>query len=61
MVILQDLAKEFPISGADMMEIAPYLQTDENIHQGSETTLMVGASISSFLINEITKWTQSQK
>ncbi len=61
MVILQDLSKEFPISGADMMEIAPFLQTNENLPQGPETTLMVGASLSSFLINEITKWTQSKK
>jgi len=61
MIILQDLSKEFPISGADMMEIAPFLQTNENIPQGPETTLMVGASLSSFLIDQITKWTQSQK
>ena len=60
MVILQDLSKEFPISGADMMEIAPFLKTSEDVQQGPETTLMVGASLSSFLINEITKWTQAQ-
>lgn len=59
MVILQDLSKEFPISGADMMEIAPFLQTQPDISHGAETTLMVGASLSSFLLGEITKWTQS--
>ena len=59
MVILQELSKEFPISGADMMEIAPFLQTEKDNNHGAETTLMVGASLSSFLIEEITKWTRS--
>ena len=58
------LRGEFPGSwsysvGIMEMEIAPFLQTEKDNNHGAETTLMVGASLSSFLIGEITKWTRS--
>ena len=55
MTILKILAAEYPITGADMMEIAPFLNTSDDKPQGSEKTLEAGAEISAFLIKEIAK------
>lgn len=45
--IIDMLKKEFPITGADMMEIAPF------IGEGREVTLMSAGSISTSLINSL--------
>ena len=55
MTILKILAAEFPITDADMMEIAPFLNTSTEEPRGSEKTLEVGAEISAFLIKEMAK------
>jgi agmatinase len=55
LVILKMLAAEYSITGADMMEIAPFLNTSIGEPQGSEKTLKAGADISAFLINEMAK------
>lgn len=52
MTILKDLAKVFPITGADMMEISPFLSTNDEA-DGAEKTLNVGAEISAFLIEQM--------
>jgi len=45
--IIEMLAKEFPITGADIMEIAPF------IGDGREVTLMSAGSIATSLINSL--------
>ena len=55
MDILKALAKVCPITGADMMEIAPFTDSSGRGKESSEKTLTVGAEISAFLINEINK------
>jgi len=50
MIILKTLNEKLPITGADMVEIAPFLQTNLGESVEPDTTLDVGASISSFLI-----------
>jgi agmatinase len=55
MVILRMLAAKYPITGADMMEIAPFLNTSIEEPQGAEKTLEAGAEISAFLIKEMSK------
>lgn len=50
MVILQALAQRFKITGADMVEIAPFLNTNNLETPEPQTTLTVGAAISAFLI-----------
>ncbi len=51
MLILNTLAKEFPITGADMMEIAPFTDASHSGKQASESTLREGAKISALLID----------
>jgi len=48
--ILSAIADEFPITGADMMEIAPFTDSSLVGQSSSETTLREGAKISAFLI-----------
>ena len=50
MTILTKLAQQFPITGADMMELAPFTDSCNLGPKGSETTLKVAAEISAFLI-----------
>ena len=50
--ILEALACEFKITGADMVEIAPFLKTDTN---ESDSTLEIGSLLSSLLIREMNK------
>lgn len=55
--IIEVIAAEYPITAADMMEIAPFVNTQGDAHeQRSEpaSTLKVGADISALLINAIT-------
>jgi agmatinase len=51
LAILNALSAEFPITGADMMEIAPFTDSSLVGQSSSETTLREGAKISAFLIN----------
>ena len=53
--ILVALADEFPITGADMMEIAPFTDSSLIGQTSSETTLKEGAKISAFLIAAMNK------
>ena len=53
--ILVALADEFPITGADMMEIAPFTDSSLVGQSSSETTLREGAKISAFLINAMNR------
>ncbi len=50
-LILSELAKVFKISGADMVEIAPFLNTNEDGGNDREKTLAAGSEISALLIN----------
>ncbi|NRA53227.1 MAG: arginase family protein [Gammaproteobacteria bacterium] len=49
--ILSELAKVFKITGADMVEIAPFLNTNEDGGNDREKTLAAGSEISALLIN----------
>lgn len=53
MVILSALKAEFKITGADMMEIAPFTDSSLVGQTSSETTLREGAKLSAFLIDAI--------
>lgn len=53
MLIMQEIFEHFPISGADLMEIAPMTRPTEVRGVGPETTLMVGQAIATFLIQAI--------
>jgi len=55
MQILQALAKVCPITGADMMEIAPFTDSSGRGAESAEKTLKVGGDISAFLLKEIAK------
>ncbi|WP_068546969.1 arginase family protein [Thalassotalea crassostreae] len=55
MAILRALAQVFKISGADMMEIAPFTDSTINSDDSCETTLAVAGEISAFLIAQIAK------
>lgn len=50
MLIMQTLFENFKISGADMVEIAPQVKSAAVKQIEPETTLMVAASLSTFLI-----------
>lgn len=53
LTILSLLADAFPITAADMMEIAPFTDSSMQGAVSSETTLKVGASLSAFLLDAI--------
>ncbi len=53
MIILRALNEKLPITGADMVEISPFLNTNQGETLEPDTTLEVGAAISSFLIEAI--------
>jgi agmatinase len=55
LTIIQILADAFPITGADMMEIAPFLNTALAPSCEPDTTLKVGADISALLIKSMQK------
>jgi len=55
MQILKALAAKYPITGADMMEIAPFTDSSGQGKTGRDKTLKVGAEISAFLLNEMAK------
>ncbi len=53
MKILTELSALYPISGADMMEIAPFTDSTGQGAESAEMTVTVGADISAFLIKQI--------
>jgi agmatinase len=53
MLILTELAKQYPITGADMMEIAPFTDSSGLGVISQEKTLTAGAEISAFLLSEM--------
>jgi len=55
MSILCALASHYPITGADMMEIAPFTDSSGLGVISQEKTLKVGAELSAFLIGEMNK------
>jgi agmatinase len=55
MQILQAIAEKYPITAADMMEIAPFTDSSGLGVISQEKTLKVAGEISAFLINEISK------
>lgn len=55
MDILRALAVKYPITGADMMEIAPFTDSAGQGIVGRDKTLKVGAEISAFLLEEMAK------
>ena len=55
--ILQAVADTCPITGADMMEIAPFTDSSGAGIQSQEKTLSAGADISAFLLKEMNKHT----
>jgi len=55
MQILQAIAAEYPITGGDMMEIAPFTDSSGLGLESREKTLKVAGDISAFLIGEMSK------
>lgn len=55
MYLLRELAKNYPITGADMMEIAPFTDSCGKGQAGQEKTLSVAAEISAFLLETMAK------
>ncbi|PCI63612.1 MAG: arginase [Gammaproteobacteria bacterium] len=55
MTILKELVKHYPITGADMMEIAPFTDSSGKGAASRDKTLAVAGEISAFLINEMNK------
>ncbi|WP_206484158.1 arginase family protein [Thalassotalea sp. G2M2-11] len=55
MEILTSLAAQYPITGADMMEIAPFTDSSGKGAESAKTTLKAGADISAFLIEQMNK------
>ncbi len=55
MAILQALAAKYTITGADMMEIAPFTDSSGEGQAARDKTLKVGAEISAFLLKEMAK------
>lgn len=53
MEILTALNAQFPITGADLMEIAPFTDSALGGKESSETTLREGAKIAAFLLGAI--------
>lgn len=55
LLIINTLTEHFPITAADMMEIAPFLNTSQAPSDEPKTTLKVGADISAALIKAMQK------
>jgi len=55
MDILRQLGAMYPITGADMMEIAPFTDSSGRGASSVEQTLKVAAEISAFLLSEMDK------
>ncbi len=55
MTILKELATDYPITGADMMELAPFTNSTEHSEHSTETTFTVAAKLSAFMLEQINK------
>ena len=55
MEILRALAAKYRITGADMMEIAPFTDSSGLGKESRDKTLAAGAEISAFLLTEMAK------
>jgi len=55
MDILKALGDKYPITGADMMEIAPFTDSSGRGASSAETTLKVGGEISAYLLEQMDK------
>jgi agmatinase len=55
MEILRAIADKYPITGADMMEIAPFTDSSGQGEVSRDKTLKVAGEISAFLIKEMSK------
>jgi len=55
MQILRAIAAKYPITGADMMEIAPFTDSSGQGEISRDKTLKVAGEISAFLISEMSK------
>lgn len=55
LAILKSLANKYPITGADMMEVAPFTDSTGQGISAAEKTLKVSAQISAFLIEQMNK------
>ncbi|WNC70581.1 arginase family protein [Thalassotalea psychrophila] len=55
MDILKALAEKYPITGADMMEIAPFTDTSGEGIKSSQQTLAVAAELSAFLLTKMSE------
>ena len=56
LIILRELAKNFPITGADLVEIAPFVKINDDLKSlEPESTLQSASTIASFLIEEMDK------
>ncbi|WP_133407441.1 arginase family protein [Parashewanella tropica] len=55
LLIIKELATVYPVTGADMMEIAPFTDSSGRGVSASEKTLEVGGEISALLIEEMSK------
>jgi agmatinase len=55
MQILHAVATKYPITGADMMEIAPFTDSSGQGAVSRDKTLKVAGDISAFLIGEMNK------
>lgn len=55
-LIIEQLAKHFPITGADMMELAPFVRNEFNQDSSTkDTTFLVASQISGKLLNALSK------
>ena len=55
MQILRAIAAKYPITGADMMEVAPFTDSSGLGIESRERTLKVAGEVSAFLIDEMSK------
>lgn len=53
LTILQHLSKRFAITGADVVEVAPFVCTDESGTAGSKRTVAAATRITTFLLNAL--------
>ena len=54
--ILNAISTEFPISAADIMEIAPFTDSTSSGEKSAITTLKAGAKLAAFLIDKINQY-----
>lgn len=53
MIILNKLRERFPITGADLMELAPFISRENDPVGGLDSTLLICSSISQFLLESL--------